>query len=254
MRQWEACFGQGPGLSAPFCQQGFSFEDFPEESGQNDGTLAHALERMLVPVALTQDFTFCEISIRRKEFAVSFGSRNLSQYWQKNLDDLKRTIMQHAVITFDIFDTLITRPLLNPDAVFDLLAIEVERAGGVKNFREIRKRAEHEIRGKRGFDSDVGIGEIYQRIRTILKLDESVAERWCRREKEIEILLSIPRTEVVNALQFAKDNHKHIILMSDMYLDEATVGALLAHSGVDGYDELYCHPNSVYGRITAACG
>ena len=224
---------------SPILSAGFSFEDFPEESGQNDGTLAHALERMLVPVALTQDFTFCEISIIRKEFSVSFGSRNLSQYWQKNFDDLKRMIMQHAVITFDIFDTLVTRPLLDPDCVFDLLAIDVEHAYGVKNFREIRKRAEHEIRGQKGLDSDVGIGEIYQRIRSILKLDESVAERWCRREKEIEILLNIPRTAVVNALQFAKDNNKRIILMSDMYIDEATVGALLAKNGVDGYDELY---------------
>jgi FMN phosphatase YigB (HAD superfamily) len=223
----------------PILSARFSFEDFPEESGQNDGTLAHAMERMLVPVALTQDFTFSEISSAREEFSVSFGSRNLSQYWQKNSDDLKAMIMQHTVISFDIFDTLLTRPLLDPDSVFDLLSMEAERTHAIKNFREIRKRAEYQIRAENRFGSDIGIAEIYQRIGFNLKLDKSVSERLCAQEKAIEILLNGPRTEMVNALKFAKLNNKRIILMSDMYLDQATVRELLAKNWIDDYDELY---------------
>lgn len=223
----------------PLLATGFTIADFPEESGQTDGTLAHTLERMLVPIAMTQGFTFCEINTSRNEYSVSFGSRNIFQYWAKNLDDLKSTIHKHDLITFDIFDTLITRPLLDPDSVLDLLSIEVERDEGIKNFREIRKRAEAEIRNEKGFDSDAGINEIYWRIGSTLKLDNTVIDRLCSTEIDIEFRLSLPRPEVVEAFRFARENGKRVVLMSDMYLDEATVRTLLKKNGIEGYDELF---------------
>lgn len=223
----------------PILSSGFTIEDFPEESSQNDGTLAHAMERILVPIALRQGYTFCEINMKRKDFSVSFGSRNLFQYWAKNLDDLKNIIRQHDLITFDIFDTLFTRPLLNPDSVFDLLSIEVERKEGIKDFRKTRQTAEAEIRNEKGFGSDAGIDEIYKLIRSRLKLDNATIDRLCSMEKDIELQLNIPRSEVTEAFRYAQKNGKRIVLMSDMYLDEATVNALLKKNGIEGHEELF---------------
>ncbi len=222
----------------PILSSGFTIDDFPEESGQLDGTLAHALERMLVPVALREGYTFSEINADRKDFSVAFGSRNLSQYWEKNLDALKSAIREHELITFDIFDTLLTRPLLSPDSVFDLLSIEVERESGIRNFAEIRKGAEAELRMERSYDSDVRIEEIYARIGKRLKLERNVTDRWCSTERDIELRINFPRREVVEAYHFAKENGKRIVLMSDMYLDEATIQALLKRNGIEGYEDL----------------
>ena len=222
----------------PILTSGFKIEDFPEEIGQTDGTLAHTLERVVVPVALTQGFTFCEINNSKNQYSLSFGSRNLYQYWAKNLDELKRQISQHEVITFDIFDTLLTRPLLDPDSVFDLLAIKVDHEVGIRNFREARKSAEYEIRSESGFGSDVGIEEIYQRIGKRLTLDKTTTARLCSLEKELEKRLNRPRDEVIDALEFAVGIGKRVVLMSDMYLDAVTVRELLSKNGIQGYDEL----------------
>jgi predicted HAD superfamily hydrolase len=235
----------------PILSSGFTIEDFPEESGQKDGTLAHAMERMLVPVALRQGYTFCEINMERKDFSVSFGSRNLFQYWAKSLNDLKSAIRQHNLISFDIFDTLITRPLLDPDSAFDLLSIEVECNEGIKNFREIRKTAEAEIRSEKGFGSDVGIDEIYKHIGSKLKLDKVAIDRLCSMERDIELRLNLPRSEVIEAFRFAREKGKRVVLMSDMYLDEVTVRALLAKNGIEGYDEL-CLSSSMGVRKDSA--
>ncbi|GAM09744.1 putative protein [Geobacter sp. OR-1] len=234
-----AMFWARPKAIAPLLSAGFKIEEFPEESGQIKGTLIQTLERMIVPIAHNQGYTFCEINTLKKEFSISFGSRNLHQYWQKSLDGLKQEILKYEVITFDIFDTLVTRPLIDPDTVFDLLEIDAARSEDVKNFREIRKRAESEIRGEIGFSRDVGIEEIYHRIRAILKIDGSIIERLCKHEMEIEVCFTRARPEVVEALRFAKEHNKHVILMSDMYLDAKTIRAILTANGIAGYDELY---------------
>ena len=59
---------------APLLSAGLTIDDFPEEAGQIDGTLAHTIEKMLVPLVLSQGFTFCEINTSRKEMSFSFGS------------------------------------------------------------------------------------------------------------------------------------------------------------------------------------
>ncbi|GEM_PF-503362 len=223
----------------PLLSSGFTAEDFPEENNQTDGTLAHAIERIMVPIALRQGYTFCEINAARNDFSVSFGSRNLFQYWGKSLDGLKSAIRQHQLISFDIFDTLITRPILDPDAVFDLLSIEVEQKNGIHDFSKIRKAAETEIRNEKRFDSDVDIDDIYRRIGLRLKLDKATIDRWCSREKELELRLNLPRSEVVEAFRYARENDKRIVLMSDMYLDKATVEALLKKNGIEGYEEIF---------------
>jgi hypothetical protein len=49
----------------PLLELGLSFEDFPEESGQVDGTLAHAIERILLMAAETRGFEWLKI-VRRE--------------------------------------------------------------------------------------------------------------------------------------------------------------------------------------------
>ena len=223
----------------PLLEQRFKLEDFPEEAGQTDGTIAHTLERMIVPLALKQGFSFCEINCSRNEYSLSFGSRNLYQYWSKDLAELKNTIRQFDVISFDIFDTLLARPLLNPDSAFDLLALEIKRKEGIGGFRSLRKSAEADVRAGKSFNSDVRIEEVYNRIGEKLKLDKPAIARLCFMEKEIEHRLNRPRHQVVQALKFAREIGKHIVLVSDMYLDLETVRKLLEESEIKEYDELF---------------
>lgn len=52
-----------PRAIAPLLNCGLTFEDFPAERGQTDGTLAHALERIFLYVAEREGFKYVKISV-----------------------------------------------------------------------------------------------------------------------------------------------------------------------------------------------
>ena len=59
----------------PLLTKAFAWEDFEEEAGQVDGTLAHAIERMIVLLSVRRGYTFQQI---RAEKAHSLGRAYLS--------------------------------------------------------------------------------------------------------------------------------------------------------------------------------
>lgn len=56
-----------PAAILPILESGLKFEDFPPESGQVDGTLAHALERIFCYAAKYEGFNFMKVTAEEKE-------------------------------------------------------------------------------------------------------------------------------------------------------------------------------------------
>ncbi len=55
-----------PAALTPIFESGLTFEDFPEEKGQVDGTIAHAIERIFLHVAASQGFSFVKVTVDEK--------------------------------------------------------------------------------------------------------------------------------------------------------------------------------------------
>lgn len=55
-----------PAAMLPILESGLTFEDFPEEAGQVDGTIAHAIERIFLHVAAKQGFSFAKVTADEK--------------------------------------------------------------------------------------------------------------------------------------------------------------------------------------------
>ena len=55
-----------PAALKPIFESGITFEDFPEESGQTDGTFAHAIERAFLYVAESENFSWIKICTQPK--------------------------------------------------------------------------------------------------------------------------------------------------------------------------------------------
>jgi len=51
-----------PSALAPIIESGLTFEDFPEELGQTDGTLAHAIERSFLYIAESTGYSWVKVS------------------------------------------------------------------------------------------------------------------------------------------------------------------------------------------------
>ncbi|MFH8120273.1 MAG: rhamnan synthesis F family protein, partial [Candidatus Aenigmatarchaeota archaeon] len=207
----------------------FDIYEFPEEPIPPDGTICHAIERCFGEVVRYNGYEFAEIDIENKKFIIGKSSKNLYQYWSKSIRDLKMFVESYKVISFDIFDTIVTRALMDPDDLFkiidSILPIDVKKKIG--NFFKLRKSIEYELRESKGKGKDVNIYEIYDKMAKIAKLDESEMAELLNLELRLEKALIRPRKEICELLNDLIKRGKEIVLSSDMYLTAEQIKYLL---------------------------
>lgn len=152
-------------------------------------------------------------------------------YWNSTWPGLKESIEQHDVISFDIFDTLLGRYVLQPKDVFSLLEQQLRQEGRAVAYASMRAEAE------RACGYAASLGEIYERLcqNGISKAD---CMTWRARELQWEQKLTFPRERVVQAFQYARSLGKQVFLTSDMYLPKSELERLLQSHGICGYDDL----------------
>lgn len=169
-------------------------------------------------------------------------SENLRQYGMLNKEDFSAWIVnkEYDVVTFAIFDTLITRPLLAPNAVLELIEMRINKQLSTKiNFLHLREQSEREARRRKGFLGDVSIDEIYELFGELANITRKQADFIKNTELNTEIQLSISRDNVVEILKQVKKKGKKIVLISDMYMTKANLEILLHKNGITSYDELW---------------
>ena len=146
---------------------------------------------------------------------------------------LIRQIENHDIISFDIFDTLVMRTVYVNKDVFRLLAKKLDPVWGI-DFFTARTRAEFELSR-----------EIYPYIEEIYA--DVVAHYPCLAGHEAELIeqeialekeVIIPRHEMVEIFNLAKQMGKMVNIVSDMYFREDTIRSILDGVGITGYDKL----------------
>lgn len=156
-----------------------------------------------------------------------------SPYFEVSYEDLLREADRHEVISFDIFDTLMTRGVYAPEDVFSLLDLEYgDRLPFL--FSAERKRAERELLKK----GETDIYEIYHLIGEHYGLSpketQSMLEAEIKKEKEVLLV----RERMRECLQYCLSEGKKVYLISDMYLTQNILEDILACKGITGYDRL----------------
>lgn len=154
-------------------------------------------------------------------------------YWDKTLDDLKRAIDTHEMISFDIFDTLVMRKVLHPHDVFEMEERKLRERGEEEPFVELRVTSEVDQLAKGYFPN---LDEIYQHLQEHHHVSEETARRWKAYEQQIERSVIVPRQDMVDVFQYAKKQGKTICLTSDMYLPKPEMERLLRDNGITGQD------------------
>lgn len=133
-----------------------------------------------------------------------------------------------SVFSFDIFDTLLLRPYIDPQDLWKIIEKEENAAG----FAADRKKADaitYHKAIKRGCETS--IEEAYQLIPqwSHLKTKEL--------DKERDILSTNP--EILNLWNELGNQGKRRILISDMYLPKDFMESVLRQKGIDGWDAFY---------------
>ena len=180
--------------------------------------------------------------------------------WNAQLEKGKEAIhnLNIDIISFDIFDTLLLRPVWNPEDMFILMQKKFEdvcpewKKG---NFKELRIYAERLARQeivqlRKGYE-DVTLSEIYDTLEKHTGISSEVVRVLKEYEEIIEYDLSYVRKTGKELFEYAKACGKKIILISDMYLEKKTIYRLLDKQGYKDFDAIFLSSDK---RVTKYTG
>ena len=144
------------------------------------------------------------------------------------------------VISFDVFDTLITRPLVKPADLYLLLQQYCFKIthGKIDNFATIRSIAETNSRLLTD-SGETTLSLIYDYIQKTLTLSSDLLEQIKKHELYLEYKLSKRQNFGYSLYQIAKQSGKKIVFISDMYLDVEFIKSLLEKHQYTVSDNLY---------------
>ena len=161
-----------------------------------------------------------------------------------NYQLLKTKLSQYDVITFDVFDTLITRMVLHPTDVFSLVQLQLLQQGHkAGSFAKDRIQAEQLAYEQYG--DTANFDQIYQMLNGSFSYSEEQCRIFQQMEFETELQLAIPRCILLQLVKELKGSGKRIILCSDMYLSSAQIRMLLRKCS---------YPEDLEIRVSSECG
>jgi len=156
------------------------------------------------------------------------------------LQSLQREIAKSAMVSFDIFDTLIERVLNKSSDLFIAFSRQAsELTGGIiRDFPKARNEARQlALDMKHG--EEILLSARYQAMQRAYGLTDVQRQALYDLEITTEKAVCRPRFAGKTAFEMAKKAGKRIILVSDMYLTRDVVEMLLTDSGYQGWDRLY---------------
>lgn len=214
---------------------GLKLEDFPLETGQQDATFAHCLERLF---ALTANHSGYETSILRDAVSPRTSPWGFEQYFGHSRAYARALIADSAleVVAFDIFDTLLLRPLLNPEST---KAIVAHKAGGYLGETYLKWRGDAENMARQKAGRDIGLDATYAEFGELSGLPADSVSLLRQLEDGVELASVSARPDAVEILQFALSKGKRVVLASDMYLPKPVIESMLTKNGIMGWQTLY---------------
>ncbi|MBQ8984169.1 MAG: hypothetical protein IJ079_11350 [Lachnospiraceae bacterium] len=157
------------------------------------------------------------------------------KYPKLSVEDYVHTLIQYDVVSFDVFDTLILRPLDVPADLFYLIGERI----GMLDFKNLRIWAEAEARRRckqRNGHTEVTLDEIWRVLAEETGCD---AEYGARLEQEIELKLCYANPYMLEVWEQMIKQNKLVIVITDMYLPQDILQQILLQNGFYGYNRLY---------------
>lgn len=149
-----------------------------------------------------------------------------------NRAELERQIQHHDLISFDLFETLVTRCAARSDDIFELAIMRVRRETGyVGDLFGPRKEAEAACLDEYG-EAAFGVGQIYQKVKQYHLLPIDISEKLLTYELAVEESLAVPRRRTVELLHQCQARGKRVCIVTDTVLPRSTIISILKRCGI----------------------
>ncbi len=150
---------------------------------------------------------------------------------------------QTEMVSFDVFDTLICRPVEKPADLYNFLDVQALALtdGIAVGFGQVRKLCEVETRARlEGIQAEITLSDIYDTIAQYYGMPRADLEDLRQAEMALEIDHARVRPFGRKLFDLAKASGKPVNLISDMYLPHDTITQMLEKAGYAGqYDRLF---------------
>ena len=147
------------------------------------------------------------------------------------LKEIRKSVETADLVCFDIFDTLITRKVLHPVDVFQLVEDMIPSRLSMQFDFKARRVAAEQAAYKHASGGQAELRDIYTILASELSLTQVQSENLMRLELEAEQLLTVPRADVREFLLELHRSGKKLLLVSDMYLTAEQLRTLLTTCG-----------------------
>ena len=152
------------------------------------------------------------------------------------------------VVSFDVFDTLLARPVLEPADLFHLVEAKARARGIDVRFATLRRQAERAARVEmRRVDpgrEEPTLDAIHAALRALAELDAATSETLRELEIEAEQRILRARKSVIPLVEHARGRGVEVVAMTDVYLPEAVVRGALARCGLGDLERCWVSSES----------
>jgi len=152
---------------------------------------------------------------------------------------LLKEIKAAQIVSFDVFDTVVLRNVLEPADIFYIVRKQYEQNNPALNFdlKEQRLRAETGLRHK--LQTEITLDGLYDELVLITGIDSEVANRLKQLEIKAELDFCVQNPYMYEIYCYAIETGKRIVFNSDMYLPQGLVEEILHKNGYTKYEKLY---------------
>lgn len=165
--------------------------------------------------------------------AASIRLRTLHVCLLQSLDRSANRVTAADTVTFDAFDTLITRSVIRPIDAFEIVGNQAGLVGLTQldplSWARLRVEAEHRC-AKESSPEEVTITQIYSRLAKMGGIDEGRLPQAMNVEASVELGLSSPIASTAALFQRTSGAGKQVAVLSDTYLKKSDLVALLLRS------------------------
>lgn len=150
-----------------------------------------------------------------------------TQYDSVFTAEMKKSIARYEVISFDIFDTLLLRPFLQPTDLFYYM----EEKYGLEGFAACRIQTEQVVRSQMKDTEEITLSEIYECMPSYQDAQQL--------ELDTEAELLYCNYEMKEVYDLAVEQKKTVLIVSDIYLSEEFISAVLNKNGYSQHHRLF---------------
>lgn len=161
------------------------------------------------------------------------------------IENLKKSLSKPEIeiLSFDIFDTLVKRKVLDPHDLFRFLDIKYNKSEKNVNYIYFSKmRIEAENFSRKQLDvsiEEISLEEIYTTIHERFNINKKLCNQLMEYEKKLEIEFNVQRNAMKDIYELGLYLGKKIICISDMYLPKDTIADILEKNEYINIDKLY---------------